>query len=198
MSDEQTVRTLRRAADAAVRDRHLEPRVAAAAWSDAQASRRGAGRPLAIAAGVAGAVGVAIALAVSSTGEHATPSAGGSACAGNVSTALLPGWAQAGFGPGGLHTPHVVGDRGQIIGVLFGDLRVHQPAGTHNKILWVAKGGFGPLHIQARLEGASRTVTRTLPDGPGPSYVDMPAAGCWQMSLSWDGFHDTAAFRYQP
>jgi hypothetical protein len=198
VSDEQTVRTLRRAADAAVRDRHLQPRVGAAAWSDAQASRRRVGPPLAIAASVAAVVGVAIALGVWSTGDKATPSASGSACAGNVSTALLPTWARADFGPAGLHTPHVIGDRGEILGVLFGDLRVHQPAGTHNKILWVAKRGFGPLQIRAQLEGTSRTVARTLPDGPGPSYVDMPAPGCWQMSLTWAGFHDTAAFRYGP
>jgi hypothetical protein len=198
VSDEQTVSALRRAAAAAVRDRHLEPRVVAAAWSDAQTARRRVGRPMAITASVAGAVGVAIAIAVSSSGEHATPPAGASACAGNVSTAVLPSWARTGFGPNGLHTPHVIGDDGQIIGVLFVDLRVHQPAGTFNKILWIAKRGFGPLHIRAQLEGTSRTVTRTLPDGPGPSYVNMPAPGCWRMSLSWAGIHDTVAFRYRP
>jgi hypothetical protein len=198
VSDEQTVTTLRCAADAAVRDRHLEPRVVAAAWSDAQASRRRVGRPLAIAASVVGAAGVAIALGVSGTGDQTHPSAGGSACAGNVSTAVLPTWARTDFGPAGLHTPHVIGDHGEIVGVLFGHLRVHQPAGTHNKILWVAKRGFGPLQIRAQLEGTSQTVTRTLADGPGPSYVDMPAAGCWQMSLTWDDYHDTIAFRYGP
>jgi hypothetical protein len=197
VSDEQTVIVLRRAAAGAVRDHHLGPGVAVAAWSAAHAPRRRLGHPLAIAAGVAGAVALATGLTVWGTGEGANTPAGGSACAGNVSTALLPSWARTGFTRAGLHTPHVVSDRGQIIGVLFGELRVHQPAGTHNKILWIAKGGYGPLHIRARLEGTSRTVTRDLPNGPGPSYVNMPAAGCWQMQLTWSGYDDTIAFRYR-
>jgi hypothetical protein len=81
--------------------------------------------------------------------------------------------------------------------VLFVQLRVHQPPGVHNKVLWVARGGYGPLHIRAQLQGTSRTVTRLLPNGPGPSYVNMPAAGCWQMSLTWSGHHDTIALRYR-
>lgn len=199
MGDEHTVTTLRRAADAAVRDHRLEPGIAAAAWSAAHPPRRRARHRLAIAASVLGAACAATALAVWGTsGDHTTPPAGGSACAGNVTTAALPTWARAGFSPAGLHTPHVVSEHGQIIAVLFVDLRVHQPAGTFNKILWVARVGYGPLHIRAQLEGTSRTVTRDLPNGPGPSYVDMPAAGCWQMSLTWSGYHDTIALQYQP
>jgi hypothetical protein len=197
VSDEQTMTVLRDAADAAVRDHRLEPGVAAAAWSAAHTPRRLAGHRLAIAAGVLGAAGVASALVVwGSTGGHPGPPAGGSACEGNVTTARLPSWARAGFSPAGLHTPHVLSDGGDIIAVLFVNLRVHQPAGTHNKILWVAKVGYGPLNIRAQLEGTSRIVARTLPDGPGPSYVNMPAAGCWQMSLTWSGYHDTMALRY--
>lgn len=200
MSDEQTVTALRRATTTAVRDHHLDPSVAAAAWSTAHAPRRRLGHPAAITAGVAGAVAVATALTVWSSSEHTTTPASGSACEGNVSTAELPNWARAGFtGRAALHWPHVVSDHGQIIGALFGELRVHQPAGTHNKILWIAKVGYGPLHIRAQLEGTSRTVTRDLPGlAPGPSYVNMPAAGCWQMQLTWSGYHDTIAFRYAP
>lgn len=197
MSDEQTITALRRAADAAVRDHHLEPGVAAAAWSAGQAPRQRIGRRLAIAASVLGAASAAAALAVWGTsGGHANPPANGSACAGAVTTTALPTWARTGFTPRGFHWPHVVSDHGQIIAVLFGPLRVHQPAGTHNKVLWVAKTGYGPLHIRAQLEGTSRTVTRTLAD-IGPSYVNMPAAGCWRMSLSWSPYHDTIALRYQ-
>jgi hypothetical protein len=199
VTDEQTITELRRAADAAVGDHRLQPGVASAAWSAAQAPRRRAGHRLAIAAGVAGALGAATALTVWGTSsQHASPPTSGSACAGSVSTAALPSWARAGFSPAGLHTPHVIGEHGQIIAVLFVDLRVQQPAGTHNKILWVAKGGYGPLHIRAQLQGTSRTVTRTLPNGPAPSYVNMPAAGCWQMSLTWSSYHDTIALQYQP
>jgi hypothetical protein len=62
----------------------------------------------------------------------------------------------------------------------------------------VARVGYGPLHIRAQLQGTSQTVTTDLPNGPGPSYVNMPAAGCWQMSLTWSGYHDTIALEYQP
>lgn len=199
MTDEQTITKLRRAANAAAHDHHLPAGLATAAWSAAQAPRPRAGHRVAIAAGVAGALAAAAALTVWGTSsQHANPPASGSACAGNVSTAALPTWARAGFSPAGLHTPHVISEHGQIIAVLFVDLRVQQPAGTHNKILWIAKGGYGPLHIRAQLQGTSRAVTRTLPDGPGPSYVNMPAAGCWQMSLTWSGYHDTIALQYQP
>jgi hypothetical protein len=198
VSDEQTITALRRAADAAVRNHHLEPGVAAAAWTTAQVPPHRGRHRMAIAAGVLGAAVAAAALAVwGSSGEHANPPAGGSACAGTVTTAPLPTWARAGFTPAGLHTAHVFGDHDRIIAVLFVHLRVHQPAGTNNKILWVARAGHGPLHIRAQLEGASRTVTRRLPE-TGPSYVNMPDAGCWRMSLSWPGHHDTIALRYRP
>lgn len=198
MNDEQSVTALRRATAAAVRDHHLDPAVTARAWSAKHTPRRRPGHLLAIAAGVAAVLAIATGLTVWGSSRHANPSAGGSACAGNVSTAELPSWARGGFTAAGLHIPHVVGEHGQIIGVLFVTLRVHQPTGAKNKILWVAKAGYGPLHIRAQLEGTSRTVTRQLPDGPGPSYVNMPAPGCWQMHLTWSGYHDTIAFRYAP
>jgi len=198
VDNEQTITELRRAADAAVRDHHLEPGVAAAVWSATHAPRRRPVHRWAIAGGVVAAAAVAAAVAVwGGSDGHSSPPASGSACDGNVTTAALPGWAQAGFSPDGLHTPHVVGAHGDIIAVLFIDLRVHQPAGTYNKVLWIARDGFGPLHIRAQLEGTSRTVTTDLPDA-GPSYVDMPAAGCWLMDLTWSGQHDTLALRYSP
>ena len=199
MNDEQTIVALRRATDAAVRDHHLDPAAAAEAWSTAHAPRRAAGHRLAIAASALGTAAAATALAVwLSSGTHTNPPASRSACAANVTTAVLPSWARGGFSPGGLHTPHVVSEHGQIIAVLFVRLRVHQPAGLHNKVLWVAKTGYGPLRINAQLEGTSRTVTRLLPNGPGPSYVNMPAAGCWQMHLTWSGQRDTIALQYRP
>ncbi|PZS18081.1 MAG: hypothetical protein DLM57_07040 [Pseudonocardiales bacterium] len=94
-----------------------------------------------------------------------------------------------------MHTPHVFGANGEIVGILFVELRAHQPEGTNNKILWVAKDGLGALHITARLEGSDTTATRTV--NLGPSIVDLPAAGCWQMTLTWPGHSDTIAFRYR-
>jgi hypothetical protein len=35
-----------------------------------------------------------------------------------------------------------------------------------------------------------------VPVLPGPSYVNLPAAGCWSLSLSWSGHHDRLELRY--
>src|SRR4051795_8626175 len=144
---------LRRAATAAVRDHHLQPGAAAAAWSAAHTPPRRPGHRLAIAASILGTAIAATALTVwVRNGHDANPAAGASACAGSVTTAPLPTWARAGFSPDGFRTPHVVSEHGQMIAVLFVPLRVHPAAGTHNKVLWVARSGYGPLHIQAQLE----------------------------------------------
>jgi hypothetical protein len=203
MSDQQTIDELRRQTDTAVRDHHLDAGAGARAWSVAHGSPAGSRTRSrlapAIAISVLATAGVAISLtAWGNRGGGGDPAGGGSACAGNVTTAPLPTWARAGFSPGGMRMPHVLGEHGRIVAIPFAGLRVHQPAGTNNKVLWVAKTGFGPLTIRATLEGTSQTATRLLPDGPGPSYVDLPAAGCWRMDLSWAGQHDSVALRYSP
>jgi hypothetical protein len=143
---------------------------------------------------VVAVAGGAAALTLARGGGHS--SAGhSSACNGNITTAALPTWARDGFSPEGLHTPHVVGADGEIVGVLFVRLRVHQPEGTNNKVLWVAKEGFGSLHIRATLEGSDVTAARTV--DLGPSIVDLPAAGCWQLTLTWPGHSDTVALQYR-
>lgn len=195
MNDEPDVATLRRAMNAETRDHRLDLAVAATAWSDAHATRpRGIRSMVAVASAVAVVAAVAIALALA-RGDTSSAPAGSSACNGNISTAELPTWARAGFGPDGLHAPHVFGAHGAIVGILFVELRAHQPAGTNNKILWAAQDGYGTLHITARLEGSDTTATRTV--DLGPSIVDLPAAGCWQMTLSYSGHRDTIAFRYR-
>ena len=98
--------------------------------------------------------------------------------------------------------PYVVGDRGDIVAILWADHEpLHVPPLAHvsNKILWVSRvnqGAFTPLRIQATLDGANQTVTRQVPGGPGPSIIDLPAAGCWSFSLSWSGHHDHLSLRY--
>src|SRR6266851_2804608 len=89
-----------------------------------------------------------------------------------------------------------------IVAVLWADrdpLRVPALADRQNKILWVSKVDVragAPLWIRATLNGTGRTVTRELAQGPGPSYVNLPAAGCWSLSLSWSGHHDQLELRY--
>jgi hypothetical protein len=52
------------------------------------------------------------------------------------------------------------------------------------------------MRIDAREQGSGRTVTVTLPDGPGPSLVNMPEPGCWQFTLTWANNRDEFFVRY--
>jgi hypothetical protein len=202
MTENETVTLLRRATDGAVQDHHLDPAAAATAWTAAHVGQRRSRHIPAIVAAVVATACLATVVAVTRSEDRSggpDSSATSTSACGTVSTATLPAWARTGFSTAGLHTPHVISDHGQMIGALFVQLRVHQPPGTNNKILWVARDpGFGPLRITAQLEASGRTVARTIPDGPGPSIVDMPAAGCWRMTLRWSGHSDTIAFRYAP
>jgi len=71
-------------------------------------------------------------------------------------------------------------------------LRAGHPENPANKILWVVRTPrTGPLTIDGHpLGAATPMIHEILPDnsGPGeiyPSYVDVPAAGCWQLDLRW-------------
>jgi hypothetical protein len=80
--------------------------------------------------------------------------------------------------------PYVMSDRGDIVAILWADHDpLHAPPlpNVSNKILWVSRvnqGTFTPLRIRAILDGTNQTVTRQVADGPGPSIIDFPAAGC--------------------
>jgi hypothetical protein len=133
----------------------------------------------------------------------AAPTAVAPPCVEKVRRDVLPQWARTGFSdpsPSGI--PYVLGDRGSILGVIFGYPLTAPPAGAGraNKILWVANpaaGATGPLAIDARLEGSTEVVHREVPGGPGPSIVDMPRAGCWRLTLAWAGQTDTLDLRYR-
>lgn len=111
----------------------------------------------------------------------------------------LPTWGRAGWTPPTQPVPHLVGINRAIVAVPFGwPLRdpAHLPRDHANKILWVAKAGWGPLHIVATEQATGETVTKELPNGPGPSIVDMPRAGCWRFTLSWGDQRDEMLIRY--
>jgi hypothetical protein len=146
----------------------------------------------------------------SPSAESPTPSEATSpvelSCTGSVTTGPLPTWAQGGFEPPDQPVPHVIGQGGDIVGVVFGE-PLHSPAvpDLGNKVLWVprpdatadAGDSWGTeLTIDARLNGVGTTATVTLAGGPGPSTLDMPAAGCWTMTLHWSGRSDTVALPY--
>jgi hypothetical protein len=120
-------------------------------------------------------------------------------CAGQPPISPLPVWARAGFTPPDAAMPHVMGAAGNIVAILWAKRNaLHVPAlqDRANKILWVARVSSGPMTIRATLAGSTRTATVHLPDGPGPSYVDMPAPGCWTLHLSWGGRTDDLNLRY--
>lgn len=95
--------------------------------------------------------------------------------------------------------PHVMGAAGNIVAILWAaSSALHAPPlpDRANKILWVSRVSSGPMTIRATLAGRMRTATVYLPNGPGPSYVNMPAPGCWIMHLSWGGHADQLSLRY--
>ena len=111
----------------------------------------------------------------------------------------LPVWARSGFTPPDTAMPHVTGAAGNIVAILWATRNaLHAPALSKwdNKILWLSRLSSGPMTIRATLAGSTRTATADLPDGPGPSYLDMPAPGCWMLHLSWGGHTDQLSLRY--
>jgi hypothetical protein len=151
------------------------------------------------------AAAAAVALAAGCTSDvpddapaAATPSASPrpTGCA-EPTMAPLPAWARAGFS-GDARAVHVLGDRGDIVAVLFGHPLSQPPdARRSNKILWVSREPVEPgdeLVIDATSGGT--TAQRRVPGGPGPSIIDLPRAGCWELTLSWSGRQDTMRLRY--
>jgi hypothetical protein len=158
------------------------------------------GAGLAVAAVV---VGSALALRPQSAGPTTGPGASSSsttpaaACSSLVRTDALPQWAWAGFSnPRAGGVPYVLGDRRDMVAVLFGQpLSAPEGKDHSNKILWVSRRGqvpLEPLVVKASkvdpawLGPPQAPVVRTIADGPGPSYLDLPSPGCWHVDLSWD------------
>jgi hypothetical protein len=114
-----------------------------------------------------------------------------------VNRGVLPSWARGGFSDPQPKMPHVVGERGKIAAVLFGDPLSAPPSKERsNKILWVARDvPQGPTDLRIHAVDGSRAVNRVVEGGPGPSIIDL-SAGCWQVSLQWAGETDTLSLRY--
>jgi hypothetical protein len=110
-------------------------------------------------------------------------------CRPDVQNTVLPSWARGGFTDPTPTVPHVLGDDGDIIAILFtGTLHSPPSDEVNNKILWVAPTGAEPggsLEIDAVLAGTSRHASREVMGGPGPSIIDLPAEGCWHLALTW-------------
>jgi hypothetical protein len=127
------------------------------------------------------------------------------ACASDVRVRVLPTWARGGFSDRTPTMPYALGASDRIAAVVFGYPLLSPPGKTrNNKILWVSHAPTRPLSdlsIRAQRMSGSRpvgpVVTRTVTGGPGPSIIDLPAAGCWRLALTWSGRHDTLDLRYR-
>ena len=156
-------------------------------------------QPAARASGTVASAPAGASSAPASAGQPSL-SAASNGCAGQPPISSLPTWARAGFTPPDLAMPHVMGASGNIVAILWSPKNaLHAPPlpNRGNKILWASRvDGPGPLVIRATLAGSARTAAVSLPDGPGPSYVNLPAPGCWTLHLSWGGHTDQLMLRY--
>jgi hypothetical protein len=149
--------------------------------------------------------GAGLAASIAAATAHAADGAAAPACSSVVETGVLPLWARAGFSEARPRSAHVTGRTGAIMAVLFANPLVSPPAHGHdNKILWVARttpAHAATLSIRAqRMSGTTSIgapVSRRVAGGPGPSIVDLPAPGCWRLTLSWYGHSDTLDLRYR-
>jgi hypothetical protein len=125
------------------------------------------------------------------------------ACRSEVRIGVLPVWARAGFSEARPRMRYELGRSGRIAMIQWGPLN-SPPAVTHNnKILWVSRVATHPgssLRILAqRMTGTRRDgapVRRAVQGGPGPSIINLPAAGCWRLTLRWSGWVDQLDLRY--
>src|SRR5262245_47724082 len=161
---------------------------------------RGLRRPAT--AGVASAAALAAGPIAAMAGTPGTVTGG--PCIPHVHRGVLPAWLRDGFSSPQPRIPHAVAAGGRIAGILFGDPLTSPPRATRsNKILWVPRApvtGITDLRISAqRMRGArvvGRPVGRLVPGGPGPSIIDLPATGCWRLTLRWAGHTDRLDLRY--
>lgn len=125
-------------------------------------------------------------------------------CVARVAARVLPAWARSGFTSPRPRMPYVLGANGSIAAILWADPLLSPPSSNHNnKILWVSRLSTGTgtdLHISARRIVGSTLVgpliERRVRGGPGPSIINLPAAGCYQFRLRWSGHTDTLRLDY--
>ena len=141
----------------------------------------------------------------SSQGRAATTRVSATAaCSPRVLDGTLPVWARGGFSNPRVHIAHSLSARGKLTAILWANpLLTPKPANHNNKILWVARvpdSSGASLYIRAqRMVGSTRVgrpTSRVLQGGPGPSIINMPAAGCWRFTLHWASQSDSIDLRY--
>lgn len=126
------------------------------------------------------------------------------ACGSAVRNGTLPVWARGGFHPPTQRIPHVLGRSRTIVAILWAHpLEAPPPLDHNNKILWVPRrpvSSITNLRISAQRMSGKRVlgkpVERSVMGGPGPSIINLPAAGCWRLALRWAGRRDSLDLRY--
>jgi hypothetical protein len=126
-------------------------------------------------------------------------------CDPRMSFGVVPVWARGGFSSPRPRMPHVIGRSGTIAALVFGYPLQSPPSPPRtNKILWVARepsSSGSDLRIRAQRMAGTRTVgcpvTRLVRGGPGPSIINVPAAGCWRFTLGWAGKRDSLDLSYR-
>jgi hypothetical protein len=132
-----------------------------------------------------------------------TPSSS-TVCQAHVTVGVLPVWTRAGFSSPRPRMAYSLGRAGKIAALLWANPLLSPPSTNYNnKILWVSREPQVPgsdLQISAQRMNGSRTlgapVARRVIGGPGPSIINLPAAGCWRLRLRWSGRTDTIDLRY--
>ena len=127
-----------------------------------------------------------------------------SACASQVKVGVIPQWARTGFSDPKPRMPYELGRAGDIAALVWGFPLLSPPPRSHNnKILWVSRVATQPgsdLRIAAqRMQGThpiGTPVSRSVMGGPGPSIIDLPASGCWRLTLRWSGRVDSLDLNY--
>ncbi|HST68015.1 MAG TPA: hypothetical protein VLM05_22785 [Mycobacteriales bacterium] len=123
-----------------------------------------------------------------------------------LATGPLPEWARTGFSGPDPGIPFARSRDGRFLAIVFGNpLSAPSLPDRSNKILWVLAPVAGPtvepapgqFWAQARLEGTGLSVRRDIGSAPGPSIVDLPRAGCWQLELHWGSYTDSISLRYR-
>jgi hypothetical protein len=96
-----------------------------------------------------------------------------------------------------------LGTSGEIVALLFAfPLESPPPASHNNKILWVSRQpvqGTALVIRAQRMVGTTQlgaAVQRQVAGGPGPSIINLPAAGCWSLDLHWSGHSDHLDLSY--
>ena len=117
---------------------------------------------------------------------------------------MIPPWARTGFSDPKPKMPYELGNAGNIAAIVWGFPLLSPPPRSHNnKILWVSRITTQPgsdLRIAAqRMQGTHPLgvpVSRTVMGGPGPSIINLPASGCWRLTLRWSGRVDSLDLDY--